>query len=194
MPEAPAPIPRLSTTRMSSPLPRPRARSSRARCQAVESPWMPAPTIRYRVCVGSMAAAFPARGPRHMRPRSACVIAEREILLPSHGKLTAMARTGQPATRHVAAVQRAMAILEALAAAKGDLGTNEIARQTGINGSSISRILATLASGGLVEHLPSSGRYRLGVGIMRLAAVVGERLDIRVLARPHLEELARRTR
>ena len=105
-----------------------------------------------------------------------------------------MARTGQPATRHVAAVQRAMAILEALAAAKGDLGTNEIARQTGINVSSISRILATLASGGLVEHLPSSGRYRLGVGIMRLAATVGERLDVRLLARPHLEELARRTR
>ncbi len=105
-----------------------------------------------------------------------------------------MARTGQPATRHVAAVQRAIAILEALAAAKSELGTNEIARRTGINESSISRILATLASGGLVEHLPSTGRYRLGVGIMRLATAAGERLDIRTLARPHLEELAQRTR
>jgi len=105
-----------------------------------------------------------------------------------------VARTGQPATRHVAAVQRAIAILEALAAAKSELGTNEIARRTGINESSISRILATLASGGLVEHLPSTGRYRLGVGIMRLATAAGERLDIRTLARPHLEELAQRTR
>ena len=105
-----------------------------------------------------------------------------------------MARTGQPATRHVAAVQRAIAILDELAAAKSELGTNEIARRTGINESSISRILATLASGGLVEHLPSTGRYRLGVGIMRLATAAGERLDIRTLARPHLEELAQRTR
>ena len=105
-----------------------------------------------------------------------------------------MARTGQPATRHVAAVQRAIAILDVLAAAKSELGTNEIARRTGINESSISRILATLASGGLVEHLPSTGRYRLGVGIMRLATAAGERLDIRTLARPHLEELAQRTR
>jgi DNA-binding IclR family transcriptional regulator len=103
-----------------------------------------------------------------------------------------MARTGQPATRHVAAVQRAIAILDALAAAKSELGTNEIARRTGINVSSISRILATLATGGLVEHLPSTGRYRLGVGIIRLAAAAGERLDIRSLARPHLEELTRR--
>jgi DNA-binding IclR family transcriptional regulator len=105
-----------------------------------------------------------------------------------------VARTGQPATRHVAAVQRAIAILDALAAAKSELGTNEIARRTGINVSSISRILATLASGGLVEHLPATGRYRLGVGIMRLATAAGERLDIRTLARPHLEELAQRTR
>ncbi len=104
-----------------------------------------------------------------------------------------MARTGQPATRHVAAVQRAVAILDALAAAKTELGTNEIARRTGINVSSSSRILATLASGGLVEHLPQTGHYRLGVGVMRLANAVHERLDIRTLARPHLEELARRT-
>ncbi len=105
-----------------------------------------------------------------------------------------MARTGQPATRHVAAVQRAIAVLDALAAAKTELGTNEIACRTGINVSSISRILATLASGGLVEHLPSTGRYRLGVGILRLAIAAGERLDIRALARPHLDEIARRTR
>jgi DNA-binding IclR family transcriptional regulator len=105
-----------------------------------------------------------------------------------------MARTGQPATRHVAAVQRAIAILEALAAANSELGTNEIGRRTGINVSSISRILATLASGGLVEHVSSTGRYRLGVGIVRLATAAGERLDIRTVARPHLEELARRTR
>jgi DNA-binding IclR family transcriptional regulator len=105
-----------------------------------------------------------------------------------------VARTGQPASRHVAAVQRAIAILEELAAANSELGTNEIARRTGINVSSISRILATLASGGLVEHLPSTGRYRLGVGIMRLATAVNQRFDIRALARPHLEDLAQRTR
>ncbi len=103
-----------------------------------------------------------------------------------------MARTGQPATRRVAAVHRAIAILDALAVARTELGTNEIARRTGINASTISRILATLADGGLVEHVTTTGRYRLGVGVMRLANAVHERLDVRSLARPHLEELARR--
>jgi DNA-binding IclR family transcriptional regulator len=100
-----------------------------------------------------------------------------------------VARTGLPATRHVAAVQRAIAILDELAAARTELGTNEIARRTGINVSTISRILATLAAGGLVDHVPSTGRYRIGAGIVRLAGAV--ELDIRSLARPHLEELAR---
>ena len=99
-----------------------------------------------------------------------------------------MARTGRPATRQVAAVQRAIAILDELAAARTELGTNEIARRTGINVSTISRILATLAAGGLVDHVPSTGRYRIGAGIVRLAGAV--ELDIRSLARPHLEDLA----
>jgi DNA-binding IclR family transcriptional regulator len=98
-----------------------------------------------------------------------------------------VARTGRPATRQVAAVQRAIAILDELAAARGELGTMEIHRRTGINVSTISRILATLAGGGLVDHVTSTGRYRLGAGVVRLANAA--RLDIRSLARPHLEEL-----
>jgi DNA-binding IclR family transcriptional regulator len=105
-----------------------------------------------------------------------------------------VARTGQPATRQVAAVQRAVAILGELADARTELGTNEIARRTGINVSTISRILATLVSGGLVEHVAATGRYRLGIGVVRLANAVHERLDIRSLARPYLVELASRTK
>ena len=105
-----------------------------------------------------------------------------------------MARTGQPATRQVAAVQRAVAILGELADARTELGTNEIARRTGINVSTISRILATLVSGGLVEHVAATGRYRLGLGVVRLANAVPERIDLRSLAQPHQAELASRTK
>ena len=63
-----------------------------------------------------------------------------------------MARTGRPAVRHVAAVERAFSVLDALADG-GELGTNEIARRTGINASTVSRLLATLASARFVEHV-----------------------------------------
>jgi IclR family acetate operon transcriptional repressor len=104
-----------------------------------------------------------------------------------------MPRTGLPATRRIASVERAVALLDALAAGDADLGTNELARRTGINASTVSRLLATLIDGGLVEHVPTTGRYRLGPRLLTLASSVTARLDVRGIARPHLVSLATRT-
>jgi DNA-binding IclR family transcriptional regulator len=100
-----------------------------------------------------------------------------------------VARTGKPAVRQVESVQRAIAVLNVLAEARGELGTNEIARRTSLNVSSVSRLLATLVDGGLVQHIPSTGRYGLGIRILQLASVARENLDIRILTRPYLREL-----
>jgi IclR family acetate operon transcriptional repressor len=104
-----------------------------------------------------------------------------------------MPRTGQPAVRHVAAVERAFAVLDALADGAVELGTNEIARRTGINASTVSRLLATLASAGFVEHVAGSGRYRLGLRLLQLGNAVLARLDLREVARPHLVALVEET-
>jgi len=102
-------------------------------------------------------------------------------------------RTGQPAVRHVAAVERALAVLDALSDGSPELGTNEIARRTGINASTVSRLLATLAGSGMVEHVPATGRYRLGLRLLQLGNTVLGRLDLREVARPHLQRLASHT-
>lgn len=104
-----------------------------------------------------------------------------------------MPRTGQPAIRHVASVQRAVAVLEALADGPPDLGTNEIARRTGINASTVSRLLATLADAGLVEHVAGTGRYRLGLRLLHFGNAVLARIDLREIARPHLAALVEST-
>jgi DNA-binding IclR family transcriptional regulator len=104
-----------------------------------------------------------------------------------------MARTGKPAVRHVAAVERAVGVLEALADEGGELGTNELARRTGINTSSVSRVLATLSASGYVEHVEETGRYRLGLRLLQLGNVVLGNLDLRQVARPHLESLVEET-
>ena len=100
-----------------------------------------------------------------------------------------MARTGSPATRHVAAVERAVAVLDSLAAA-GELGTNEVARRTGLNASTASRQLATLVAAGLVSHVEETGRYRLGPRLVELGNAALAHLDVREIARPHLRALA----
>jgi DNA-binding IclR family transcriptional regulator len=104
-----------------------------------------------------------------------------------------MARTGKPAVRQIESVQRAITVLNVLADARADLGTNEIARRADMNVSTASRLLATLVSGGLVQFLPSTGLYRLGIRVLQLASAARESLDIRALARPYLEELTELT-
>jgi DNA-binding IclR family transcriptional regulator len=104
-----------------------------------------------------------------------------------------MPRTGQPAVRLVAAVERASAVLDTLADGASELGTNEIARRTGINPSTVSRLLATLAAAQLVEHVPESGRYRLGLRLLQLGQAVLARLDLREVARPYLMRLVAET-
>lgn len=100
-----------------------------------------------------------------------------------------MARTGRPATRPLASVERAIAILDALAQERGPLGTNELARRTGVNASTVSRLLGTLAAAGLVQQPEAGGAYRLGMRLVDMADAVLEGLDVRALARPRLEAL-----
>jgi DNA-binding IclR family transcriptional regulator len=70
----------------------------------------------------------------------------------------------------------------------GELGTNEIARRTGVNASTVSRLLATLAAAGYVDQ-SANGRYRLGIRLVQLGNAVVDRLDVRELSRPELERL-----
>ena len=100
-----------------------------------------------------------------------------------------MAKTGQPSTARVASARRSLAILDVLAD-EPSLGTNEIARRLGTSASTTSRQLATLVEAGLVEHVPATGRYRLGIRLVALATSVLARLDVRAIAHPHLEALA----
>lgn len=103
-----------------------------------------------------------------------------------------MSRTRQPSTRRIGAAERAIAVLDTLADA-GELGTNEIARRTGMTPSTVSRQLGTLAASGLVERVAASGRYRLGLRIVHLANALLARLDVREVARPHLLALVEAT-
>ena len=104
-----------------------------------------------------------------------------------------MPPTGRPAERRLEAVERALRVLDAFLDVPGEAGTNEIARRTGINASTVSRLLSTMVAGGYVEHVPESGRYRLGPHLIRLANHMMSSLDLRTLARPHLAALEEAT-
>jgi IclR family acetate operon transcriptional repressor len=99
-----------------------------------------------------------------------------------------VARTGQASRGRVGSAERAFAALDVLAE-EGALGTNELARRTGMSPSTASRQLGTLLECGLVEFDEVTRRYRLGLRLVQLGNAVLSRLDVRDLARPHLEAL-----
>lgn len=94
--------------------------------------------------------------------------------------------------RPVAAVERALHVLDVLASSPDGLGVSEVARRIGVNASSASRLLATLERGDMVNRGPG-GRYRLGLHLIALSDSVLARLDVRELARPLLRRLASET-
>ena len=95
--------------------------------------------------------------------------------------------------RPVGTVQRAIAVLHTLAESPVDLGNNEIARRTGINMSTVSRLLSTLAKDELVSRVDTTGYFRLGPRLVELGNAALARVDVRERCRPHLEALTRAT-
>jgi DNA-binding IclR family transcriptional regulator len=95
--------------------------------------------------------------------------------------------------RPVGTVQRAIAVLHVLADSPVDLGNKEIASRTGINGSTVSRLLSTLVSDELVSRIDATGYFRLGPRLVEFGNAALARVDIREQCRPHLEALTQAT-
>ena len=89
----------------------------------------------------------------------------------------------------VQSVDRALGILEVLARV-GEAGVTEIAAELDVHKSTAFRLVATLEAHRLVEQTTDRGRYRLGVGTLRLAGATTARLDLVQEARPLCRQLA----
>ena len=89
----------------------------------------------------------------------------------------------------VQSVDRALTILGILARL-GEAGVTEIAAELGVHKSTAFRLVATLESHGMVEQNEDRGKYRLGVGVLRLAGATTARLDVVQEARPICRKLA----
>ena len=89
----------------------------------------------------------------------------------------------------VQSVDRAVAILEILAR-DGEAGVTEVARELDVHKSTASRLLAALDRRELVTQDTARGKFRLGVGIVRLAGAASARLDVVQESRPVCRALA----
>lgn len=93
----------------------------------------------------------------------------------------------------LSSVRRALHALELLATAQGGRGVSDLARELGVHKSSVSRLLGTLQAAGFVDLNSISGRFELGAGVLRLAAIAGDRLELPRVGLPFLRALAERS-
>jgi DNA-binding IclR family transcriptional regulator len=104
-----------------------------------------------------------------------------------------MPRATRDQGRTLASVDRALGLLDALAELPSGARVGELAQRTGINPSTVSRLLGTLMARGFVDHDEATGRYRLGLRLVAYGDAVLAGLDVRAIARPQLERLVAQT-
>lgn len=100
-----------------------------------------------------------------------------------------MGEKDQRANTAVQSVDRALLVLEILAAA-GQAGATEIAAELGVHKSTVSRLIAALEARGFVEAASERGKYRLGYAIARLARAGSGHLDLVKLSQDVCDALA----
>lgn len=103
-----------------------------------------------------------------------------------------MAREGpqEGPRKSIQSVDRALSLLEILAAENGEASLQTLSRKAGLNRTTAYRLLRALQSHDMIQQNPTSRHYRLGLKLLGLAAAVRSQLDIRQHARPALERLA----
>lgn len=89
----------------------------------------------------------------------------------------------------VKSVSRALDIITLVSLKKGGLGVTEIANQIDINKSSVYRILSTLVQYGYIEQDEETSRYKLGYKFLEISSKLLESIDLRLEAKPFLQEL-----
>ena len=92
-------------------------------------------------------------------------------------------------TSPVQSVDRALEILEILSE-KSEAGVTEIAQIIGVHKSTVSRLIDALVRRGLVEQISDRGKFKLGLGLIKLAGSASAQLDSVMQARPLAKALA----
>lgn len=98
------------------------------------------------------------------------------------------------ARRSVQSVDRALDLLEALAAAEGEVSITALAARTSLHVSTVHRLLSTLLRRGYVRQNPETSRYYAGAKLATLAEGRSRFGELRLRARPVLRAITEATR
>ena len=93
-------------------------------------------------------------------------------------KAKPVAQKRQTASGRLSSVTSALLVLKVFSQGEPELGISSIAQRLGLAKSTVHRLVVTLAGEGFLEQNPQNGRYRLGLSLFSLGALVRQRMDV----------------
>ncbi len=90
-------------------------------------------------------------------------------------------------------VSRIAGLLRLVARSAEGMPLADLVRESGLTRPTVHRLLASLASEGLLDHDPASGNWVLGPEILLMGSVASARFPLEDIARPSLRRLAEAT-
>jgi IclR family transcriptional regulator, KDG regulon repressor len=104
-------------------------------------------------------------------------------------------QSSAPATekKRLSSVATAIALLKAFSEDEVEIGVSSLSKRLGVAKSTVHRLAVTLVSDGMLEQNPENEKYRLGIALFGLGALVRRRMDVSAEARPHLFQLREST-
>lgn len=95
--------------------------------------------------------------------------------------------------RKLSSVTTAVRLLKSFSEGEAELGVTTLARRLGVAKSTVHRLATTLVAEGMLEQNQESGKYRLGIALFGLGALVRQRMNVSNEARPHIFALREAT-
>jgi len=103
------------------------------------------------------------------------------------------ARNSRAAKARLSSVANSIRLLGSFSGDENELGITTLAARLRLAKSTVHRLASTLTAARFLEQNSQNGRYRLGVALFELGALVRRRMDVANEARPKLRELLEKT-
>jgi IclR family KDG regulon transcriptional repressor len=95
--------------------------------------------------------------------------------------------------KRLSSVANSLRLLKAFSDEDAEIGISALAQRLGLAKSTVHRLASTLIGADMLEQNPETGRYRLGLGLLELGALVRRNMDVSNEAKPYLRMLRETT-
>jgi DNA-binding IclR family transcriptional regulator len=105
----------------------------------------------------------------------------------------ARTRRVPPPPQRLSSVATAIRLLKTFSEGEAELGVTTLSRRLGVAKSTVYRLASTLVAEGVLEQNRENDKYRLGLALFGLGALVRQRMNVSAEARPHIFALREAT-